>query len=82
MKKKIPFLKFIQQTEFTDTSSTSSVFDAEDMDDTLYRHEDQQSFTERLHEPEVSGLWDWDSKVPRGNTHKSCSSRSSNIAYL
>lgn len=32
----------------------------------MYRQEDQQSLAESLNEPEVSGLWDWDSKVPRG----------------
>lgn len=35
-------------------------------DDSLNRQEDQQSLAESLNEPEVSGLWDWDSKVPRG----------------
>lgn len=59
--------QFIQQKEFTDTSSSpsSSVSDDEDLEDAAYQQEDQQSFAESLNEPEVPGLWDWDSKMPR-----------------
>lgn len=57
--------RFIQQKIFTETSSSPSVSDAEDLEDAAYRQEFQQSFAERLDEPEVPGLWDWDCSVPR-----------------
>lgn len=48
----------------TDTTSSSSVSDAEE--DSVYQQEDEKSLDESLNEPEVSLLWDWDSKVSRG----------------
>lgn len=57
--------RFIQQKDFTETSSSLSDSDAEDLEDAAYRQEFQQSFAERLNEPEVPGLWDWDTNVPR-----------------
>ncbi|XP_056897121.1 cilia- and flagella-associated protein 74 isoform X5 [Takifugu flavidus] len=51
--------------DVTEMSSSPSVSDAEDLEDAAYRQEFQQSFAGRLNEPEVPGLWDWDSNVPR-----------------
>lgn len=56
---------FIQQNDLTDTTSSSSVSDAEE-DQQEDEQSLEQSLDESLNEPEVSLLWDWDSKVPRG----------------
>lgn len=63
----ITLCAFAQRTrEFSDTRSSSSASsDADELEDIMHQEEGQQSLDENLNEPESSGLWDWDYKVPK-----------------
>lgn len=55
-----------QLRQFSDISSSSSASsDDDELEDAVLQEEDPQSLTECLAEPEFSGLWDQDCKVPK-----------------
>lgn len=56
----------LQLRDFSDISSSSSASsDVEELEDAVDQEEDHQSLAENLAEPEFSGLWAQDCKVPK-----------------